>query len=152
MLPRDLTHDLPSARIQPAASPDVVRRENLTEAGSSTPVLFLRAPSRLTWSARFPDHAELEGSVAIAAGSPGVTVRIGIADDRSFEELVRLPLAESTGASKWAPIRADLGAYSGWKWSLFYRPSRVTWSLIVAADPTPGGAVLWRTLRLQKKQ
>ena len=156
--------DLSTARIQPAATSEVVRPGDLTEGGRPTAVLLLTSPARLTWPVRFREHAELDASVALVTGvasmplhSPerppylaGVIVRIGISDDRAYEELVRLSLTPQGDRIVWQPIRLDLGSYSGWKWSLFYRPSRITWNLIVAADPAPGGTVAWRTLRIQQ--
>ena len=157
--------DLASARVQPAATSDVVRPGDLAEGGGSTAVLLLTSPARLTWPVRFRDHAELDASVALVTGAAsmplhnperptylaGVIVRIGISDDRAYEELLRLLLTAQGDRIVWQPIRLDLGSYSGWKWSLFYRPSRITWNLIVAADPAPGGMVAWRTLRIQAR-
>ena len=155
-LPRDLMRDLSSARIQPAPTSDVVRLGELPEAAGLTAALLLTSPARLTWPIRFTEHAELDASVALIAtpaesrpAPTGVIVRIGISDDRAYEELWRLSLASQDSRIVWQPIRLDLGSYSGWKWSLFYQPSRITWNLIVAADPAPGGTVAWRTLRIQ---
>jgi hypothetical protein len=155
-LPRDLIRDLATARIQPAATADVARVGEIAGLGESDPVLLLAAPARLTWAVRFPEAAELEASVGLAgpaqgAAEPrGVTLRIGIADDRSYDELARLPLHPSGSPGiDWHPIRVNLGAYFGAKLSLFYRPSRISWNLTIAVDPTPDGTVVWRTLRLQ---
>ena len=32
--------------------------------------------------------------------------------------------------------RADRSAYAGRKWSVFYRPERIVWRLVLAADAT----------------
>jgi hypothetical protein len=164
-LPRDLMRDLSSARIQPAPTSEVARLGELADGAGSTAALLLRSPARLTWSVRFREHAELDASVALIAGAAsmplhnperptylaGVIVRIGISDDRAYEELWRLSLTAPGDRIAWQPVRLDLGSYSGWKWSLFYQPSRTTWNLIVAADPAPGGLVAWRTLRIQPR-
>jgi hypothetical protein len=146
--------DLAGARIQPAASADVARLGEVADAGASIPVLLTAAPARLTWLVRFPARADFDASAGVVPGDPaaaGVTVRIGLSDDRAYEELARLPLTAHAGPGiTWQPIRVDLGAYSGWQWSLFYRPSRINWNLIVAADPTPGGTVAWRALNLRR--
>jgi hypothetical protein len=50
-----------------------------------------------------------------------------------------------SGTPTWREIRADLSAYAGWKWSLFYRPDRITWRVVLAADAldaTPA-TILW---------
>jgi hypothetical protein len=146
--------DLPGARIQPAATAEVARLGEVMDAGTSMAVLLTAAPARLTWLVRFPARAELEASVGLVPASPasaGVIVRVALADDRSYDELARLTLTATAGAVSWHPIRIDLGAYSGWQWSLFYRPSKLTWSLIVGVDPMPSGTVAWRTLRVQKR-
>lgn len=147
--------DLSSARIQPAASAEVARVGEVADAGVPTPALLITAPARLTWPVRFGEHADLDASVALvpgaAASTAGVTVRIGITDARTFDELWRLPLtaASGTGSLAWQPIRIDLGAYFGWKFSLFYRPSRLNWNIVLGVDATPGGTVAWRALRIQ---
>jgi hypothetical protein len=150
--------DLSSARIQPAPTSDVVRLGELPDAAGSTAALLLSSPARLTWPVRFHEHAEIDASVALVVppaeprpAPAGVIVRIGIADDRAYEELWRLLLTPQDGRIVWQPIRLDLGSYSGWKWSLFYQPSRVTWNLIVAVDPAPAGTVAWRTLRIRAR-
>lgn len=155
-LPRDLMRDLSSARIQPAASSEVAHLGELADGAGSTAALLLRSPARLTWPIRFRERAELDASVALVAtpAEPqpaGVIVRIGISDDRAYEELWRLTLTAPGDRVAWQPVRLDLGSYSGWKWSLFYQPSRITWNLIVAADPAPGGMVAWRALRVQPR-
>jgi hypothetical protein len=153
-LPRDLVAEFGAARVQPAPVPEVARIETATIAGASANVLRLTSPARLTWSLRLPVRADLQAEVAFVpdpAGSApaGVTVRIGLSDDRIYDELFRAPLdGAADGSTVWQPIRLDLSPYSGWKWSLFYRPSRITWKLIVNADPTPGGSVHWRRLRV----
>lgn len=154
-LPRDLMRDLSSARIQPAASAEVARVGEIADAAVSVPVLLITSPARLTWPVRLGEHADLDASVALVTGAAtptpaGVTIRIGIADERRFEELFRVPIAApGNGSLVWHPIRIDLGAYSGWKFSFFYRPSRRTWNVVVGVDPTPGGTLAWRALRLQ---
>jgi hypothetical protein len=156
-LPWDLTRDLAGARIQPAPTAEVARAGEVTDAAGSTPALIVAAPARLTWQARFPEHAEIEGSVALLGGPSapepapaGVLVRIGISDARAFEELVRVTLTPRGDRLAWQPLRVDLGSYSGWKWSLFYQPSRITWNLILAVDPAPGGTVALKQLVVRK--
>ena len=142
-------------RVQPAASADVARLGEIADADGPVPVLLITAPARVSWLARFTEHAELEGSVGLVPApgpaAAGVTIRIGISDGRTYDGLSRLSLDAPRGVVAWQAVRIDLGAYGGRKFSLFYRPSYTTWSLVIAVDPTPAGTVAWRTLRLQKK-
>lgn len=76
--------------------------------------------------------------------SAGATARIGISDDRRYDQLAKVTLdASGTQSRAWQPVVIDLGAYSGWQWSLFYRPWERTWRLIFSADATPGGMIAW---------
>jgi hypothetical protein len=69
-----------------------------------------------------------------------------VSDERSYEELARVPVASGS----WQPIRVDLTPFSGWKWSLFYQPSRRDWKLIIGADPTPAGTIVWRGITVER--
>ena len=117
-------------------------------AGAAVSGLVMRAPSRATWTVRFPERAEIDASVAFvsegSAGAAGVTIRIAVSDGRAYEEVTRVAVTGST----WQPVRGDLTPFSGWKWSLFYQPSRRDWQVIIGADPTPGGTVVWKEIRV----
>ena len=63
-----------------------------------------------------------------------VRLRLGISDHRIYEGLVEVLL--TPGDRRWTELRADLSAYAGWQWSLFYRPDRIAWRLVLAADAT----------------
>jgi hypothetical protein len=45
----------------------------------------------------------------------------------------------------WTPLRADLSAYAGWQWSLFYRPEAQLWRLVLSTDALAGvpGRGVW---------
>ena len=120
-----------------------------TIAGVTHPAIIMPVPSRLTWRLPLPRGGLLRTFVApIDAAAPlGTTVplrfRIGIADDRIYEGLTHIVVTpEQRG---WIELRADLSAYAGWKWSLFYRPDRIVWSVVLAADALAGGQakVVW---------
>jgi len=105
-------------------------------------------PSRLTLALPLPRRGVLRAFVAIAevpAGAPAAAVRlrVGVSDHRIYEGLTELILPP--GDRNWVELRADLSAYAGWKWSLFYRPDRITWRVVLAADATQNvaGTVLW---------
>ena len=139
-----------------AGSPieDAVRIEDAGSGTDRARAMHMRAPARVIWSVVMPFHARLHTAVALVpdhadAGGPigaGVTVRIGIADKRSYEELSRVAvLPPSAGAEFWQPIDVDLGAYRGWQWSLFYRPDDTPWRFNFSVDAIPGaGTVAWR--------
>ena len=101
------------------------------------------APSRVTWPVQLTERAELTAHVAMvgATTDQGVTIRIGISDNRSYDELSRIRLG-----TDWRPIHIDLSAFSGWRFSLFYHPNKKIWNLIVNADATPGGTAAWEGL------
>ncbi len=105
-------------------------------------------PSRLTLPLPLPRHGVFHtfvGLVEVPAGTPAATVRlrVGVSDERIYENLVQLTL--TSGTRGWQELRVDLSAYAGWKWSLFYRPERVTWRVILAADAADHvpATVLW---------
>jgi hypothetical protein len=139
-----------------AGSPieEAVRIEDTGSGADRARAIRMRAPTRVIWSVVIPFHARLRTAVALVPDhanadgplGPGVTVRIGIADKRSYEELARVPvLPPSAGAAFWQPIDVDLGAYRGWQWSIFYRPGDTPWRLNFSVDAIPGaGTVAWR--------
>jgi hypothetical protein len=149
----DLVRELPRAQVQaPAASPGA-RADLVPSASGPVPALVMSAPSRVTWTLQFTERAELSAQVALtaepgAAVGDGVTLRIGISDNRSYDELFRMRLDKPAAgaAPAWRPILLDLSAFSGRKWSLFYQPSRMHWKVILNADATPGGTVAWQGL------
>ncbi len=115
--------------------------------GVSRPAIAARVPSRLTVRLPFPRHGVFHAFVALA-DAPGdhrgsARLRIGVSDDRTYEQLTELILVP--GARRWTELRANLSAYAGWKWSVFYRPDRVVWRLVLAADAVEGAGatVLW---------
>jgi hypothetical protein len=121
-----------------------------TANGVTLPAIVMPIPSRVTWRVLLPRGGLLRTSVTRAGAVPGTSgvpplrLRIGIADDRIYETLTEItPAPEQRG---WIDLRIDLSAYAGWKWSLFYRPDRILWSLVLAADGAPGqGSVVWGT-------
>lgn len=154
-LPIDLVRELPHALIQAAPAAPGARQDFAPAEDGPVPALFMTAPARVTWTLQFPETAEVVARVAIVDGSAtgrGVTIRLGISDNRRYHELLReqLPAGVPGSPLSWTTIRADLHEYSGWKWSLFYQPSRLTWRLIVNADATPGGTVAWAGLTVRR--
>jgi hypothetical protein len=153
----DLLHELPRAFVQPVSAPrpvvDVVPGD---VAGG--PAMLTPSPLRLTWSLRFPERVALIGRVAVVGAVPGVpvpgvAVRAGISDGRTYEGLYRLQIDPEPLRSRpvWHPIEVDLSEYSGRKWSLFYQPSRMVWNVILNVDALPGGVAAWQGLSITAK-
>jgi hypothetical protein len=110
-------------------------------AGTAHTAILAVVPSRLTWAVPIPRRGSFRAFVA-AAGAAPVRVRIGVSDSRVSEELAAATVTAGTG---WSTITADLSAYAGWKFSLFYRPDGQTWRVNLSADAIGGvpGQVAW---------
>lgn len=109
---------------------------------TSHPSIVGPAPGRLVWTLRLPRRGVFHSTVALDADAP-VRFRVGVSDDRIYEGLAELTL---TAANRgWADLHADLTPYAGWKWSLFYRPDRIAWHIVLSADAVGGipGRVVW---------
>jgi hypothetical protein len=111
-----------------------------TAAGSVRTAIVAPVPSRLTWAMPIPRRGLFRA--VIAAGAAPVRIRIGISDARIYEELTAVTL---TAADGWTTVTADLSAYAGWKFSLFYRPDGRIWRLNLSADAIDDvpGRVAW---------
>ena len=142
----DLVAALPTAERRALAAPDTaIRATVVTRDRLDQPALVTAAPARVIFPVNMPARGRFRTAVALqSSAGTGVTIRVGIADSRSYDELLRVRVEPAApGADPWRTIDVNLGAYSGWQWSLFYRPSRITWKLILNADATPGGSVVW---------
>jgi hypothetical protein len=122
--------------------------------GVSRPAIAAAVPSRLTVRLPLPRHGVFHAFVALAQApggshAGGARLRVGVSDDRTYEGLTQLLLDPTV--HDWMELRADLSAYAGWKWSLFYRPDRITWRLVLAADAVDNGTatVLWGEPRVE---
>lgn len=109
----------------------------VTLQGESRRAIVTPGASRITWEQRLPDRAVLQVAVALkpeawSVEGDGVLFRVGIAEGRTHEDLVtRLvnPFGQPDDG-RWIPLTVDLGAYSGFKWSLFYHPRRLLWRIV----------------------
>lgn len=111
-------------------------------------MIVATAPSRAIWSLPVPRRSYFRAFVAAARTSSepaagAVRVRVGISDDRIYEGLAEAVLTPD--AARWSEIHADLSAYAGWKWSVFYHPDRIRWRIVLASDPvgTAPATVMW---------
>jgi len=141
----DLIREMDRAEKRPPAGFAIVEHQL---GGVTRPAIAASVPSRLTLALPLPRHGVFHAFVALADGPPGsrparAGLRIGISDHRIYEGLTQLILTPGTGA--WMDIRADLSDYAGWKWSLFYRPERNTWRVVLAADAIDNepATILW---------
>lgn len=147
--PIDLVSELRHAERRAARPIDeAVRLDRLTVDGRVEPVVITDAPARVIYQVRMPSRATFHARVALLpgeAGQPrGAAIRVGLSDDRFYDELTRITLTPSdTTTPHWLSVDLDLGGYSGRQWSLFYRPSKITWKLILNADALPGGTIAW---------
>lgn len=137
----DLQAALPQAVVR-AGDGRPVRMDLAGPAGDVRPAIVLPAPSRVTWEVRMPVETVFDAAVWIVPeGAAGVLFRVGLADDRAYQDVLKRTVVSHGDGGAWQPVRVDLAAYSGWKWSLFYRPGKRTWRLIVNADPAPSGTI-----------
>jgi hypothetical protein len=143
----DLLETLPSADRRARPPIDAAIRADLAgPPGDLRPAILTSAPARVTWSTRLPSRARLETAIVLTGddhGAPGgsATARIGISDDRRYEQLANISL-DAGAARAWQPVTIDLGGYSGWQWSLFYRPWERNWKIVFGADGE-GGRIAW---------
>ena len=144
----DLMTIVGRAEVRP--SRDAVQATIVTVGGVSRRVLTATGAARVTWTLRIPARTSLHASVAVVPASgmesgSAAVFRVGIADDRIYEELMmrRVAPGEAAGDRSWIPIEVDLGRYGGFQWSLFYRPGSRIWKLILNSrhDRTRNGGV-----------
>jgi hypothetical protein len=141
----DLLREMESAEKRP---PHAFALTTSMRDGVARPAIAAEVPSRLTVRLPLPRHGVFQALVTLAdppagAHPGGARLRVGISDDRTYEQLADRVLAP--GVRAWTELRVDLSAYAGWKWSLFYRPDDVVWRLVLAADAVDTGSatVLW---------
>jgi hypothetical protein len=110
--------------------------------GQSEPAIRTIAPSRLIFVLPVPRRGVFAARVAIEGGVGGappqpIRFRVGISDDRIYEPLTDVLLTPGVQTA-WTELRADMSAYAGWQWSVFYRPEHQRWRLVLNADAPTG--------------
>jgi hypothetical protein len=138
----DLIREFGHAEHRP---PSGVRVAVHTAGGITRPAIVVPVPSRVIWGLPLPRRATLRASLALEPVTSELTpfpvrFRVGISDDRVYEGLDAITIPPDRRG--WADLRVDLSSYGGWKWSLFYRPDRVTWRLVLAVDGPADGPLL----------
>ena len=126
-----LLRELPRAEARPPSGFSVTTHAN---DGDVRPVIAAPVPGRLTIRLPLPRRGILRSGVAIEADTPSAAVRfrVGVSDERIYEGIQEVVVTGQRPG--WIDLRADLSAYAGFKWSLFYRPDRITWRLVLATD------------------
>ncbi len=143
----NLVRDFRDAEARPSLAAFEVA--DVSVAGQSEPAIRTIAPSRLIFVLPIPRRSSFTARVAIEGGIDGappqpLRFRVGVSDDRIFEQLADVLLTPGVQAG-WTELGADLSAYAGWKWSLFYRPEERRWRLVLSTDAVSGvrGRGVW---------
>jgi hypothetical protein len=142
----NLVGDFRAAEARP--SPAAFEVADVSIAGRSEPAIRTIAPSRLVFVLPVPRRSTFTARVAIDGEINGMSpqplrFRVGVSDDRIYEQLADVLLTPGVQTG-WTDIRTSLSAYAGWQWSLFYRPERQTWRLVLSTDaPTGAGRGVW---------
>lgn len=94
-----------------------------------------------------PHRATLRVYAAVPSdGAPAsAAVRLGISNGRWYDQLREQVITSDESAKDWVAVSADLAAYAGWKFSLFYRPDFTKWQVVVGTyvvNGSPDGIVL----------
>ncbi|MEO8483117.1 MAG: hypothetical protein ABI634_12965 [Acidobacteriota bacterium] len=136
---------VPAAEIRPAVRPpDAVQVTDVSVAGETRRSLSVIVPSRVIIRERVPLRAVFTTALAVddraghEAGA-GIAFSLGISDGRIYEPLLQRTILAGESAS-WQPVRVDLRHYAGWQWSLFYRPSAITWQFVLNSYPAGPGS------------
>jgi hypothetical protein len=143
----DLVREMRSAEARPSAAAFEVADVSLF--GRSGPAIRTLAPSRLVFVLAIPLRSTFSARVAIDSSVDGgpqqpLRFRVGISDDRIYESLASVVLTPGA-QTDWTELRADLSAYAGWQWSVFYRPGERRWRLVLGVDSVAGppGRGVW---------
>lgn len=143
----NLVRDVRDAEARPSRAAFEVA--DVSVAGRPVPGIRTMAPSRLIFVLPVPRRSTFVAQVAIDGGIDGappqpLRFRVGMSDDRIYEQLADVVLTPG-GQSGWTPLRADLSAYAGWQWSVFYRPESQRWRLVLSTDVLGGapGRGVW---------
>jgi hypothetical protein len=126
----DFIKEFDRAEARPAGSFAVTHH---LAGGTALPAIVGPAPSRITWILPVPRESVFRAHVA-AQDAP-VRVRLGVSDARIYEQLADVTVQPGAG---WSALAANLSAYAGRKFSLFYRPDGWQWRLNVSVDAVAG--------------
>ena len=108
--------------------------------------------SRGTWTLSFPERATLAAFAAVqGTEAASAEFRVGMSDDRVYETLHTQVVSAADCARGWTELRVDLSRYAGRQFSLFYRPDRKKWKLILGVNTRAGApdAAFWGAPRIE---
>jgi hypothetical protein len=136
--PIDLTTTLETAQRNPEKAAFEIRSVEIE--GRRQPAIAVPVASRIKWRLKLPGHGRLQTWLAAESGCAlrpaKVDFRIGISNDRFFDELLVRAVPTSDAQSLvWQSETIDLYRYGGFQWSVFYRPSEISWTLIFNTRP-----------------
>ncbi len=102
--------------------------------GVIRPSILVPVPSRAIWSLPLPRRGRFRAFLALStsANSAAVRFRFGVSDLRIYEGLAQQTITADRYA--WVDFGADVSAYAGVKFSLFYRPESKIWRVVLATD------------------
>ncbi len=135
----DLTRRLQDAERRPATAP--FELGEFTFAGQSHATIVAPAESRLTWRMPLPRRGTLQlfAAVPSTAGDAAVSFRVGISDNRRYDTLTEPTITSAdTSARGWIAVTADLSPFAGRKWSVFYRPDEIRWTVVIGTHVMAG--------------
>src|SRR5262245_18832574 len=134
----DLLSRVKDADRRPAGS--ALEIEEHTFGGRSRASLRLPGESRLTFTLPLPHRAIVRFQAAVAGeAAAAVAFRVGISDDRFYQTLVEQTIAAADTSSRgWIGVSADLSPFAGRKLSLFFRPDRRRWRLVLGTHVVAG--------------
>jgi hypothetical protein len=127
----DLIREFDRAEKRPAADYSIADH---VAGGTRRPAIIAPAPGRMTWALPLPRRSLFRATVA-ATTTARVRVRVGVSDARIYEGIAETIV---TSGDAWSTLTADLSAYAGRKFSLFYQPERQSWYVNVSVDAIDG--------------
>jgi hypothetical protein len=136
--PIDLTATFGTAQRNPENAAFEIRSVEIE--GRRQPAIAVPVNSRIRWRLKLPGHGRLQTWLAAESGCAlrpaQADFRIGISNDRFYDELlVRAVPASDAHSLVWQSETIDLYRYGGFQWSVFYRPSEISWTLIFNTRP-----------------
>jgi hypothetical protein len=111
-----------------------------TFGGRSRASLIVPSGSRVTWTLFVPHRGRLQvyAGVPDANGPAVAAFRLGVSDDRRFDNLIEQHVTSAETANGWVTVSADLSPYAGRKFSLFYRPDNRKWHIVIGTHVVAG--------------
>lgn len=94
----------------------------------------------MTWKLFVPHRGRLQvyGGVPETNGAVVAAFRLGVSDERRFDNLIEQHVTSAETANGWVTVSADLSPYAGRKFSLFYRPDSRKWNVVIGTHVVAG--------------